>query len=171
MRGLVMDLRSRTDGCRNLPGCLKMSRPGYIGLPATEVPQIQVAAGTRMLRAAGVTGPVNALTDRVLSVVTVDKGSEVDLPAPAGRQILCHAMRGSVMVDGTEAPRGHSSPSTTKATSASRHCGMLRCSMTMPHRSGSRSRSLRHEHCRRARVHLPGFSTGPDRQADRREPG
>lgn len=92
----------------NLPARLKMTRPAYTGVQAPQIPAISLADGKGALELvagtlAGTTGPIRSLTGVFMSVVRLDAGGRVALPAPQGRSVLLYVVRGSVRIAGTDA--------------------------------------------------------------------
>ena len=95
----------------NLPARLKMTTPRYTGVQRPDIPAIAAAPGVTVNLIAGtldgVTGPIDSLTDTFMSVVRLDPGAEVSLPAPAGRSVFLYVVRGEAKVDGSLVPQWH----------------------------------------------------------------
>lgn len=96
----------------NLPSRLKMTAPGYVGLQAQDIPQIPLRKGHGTVslisgNVAGVTGPIESLTDVTLMTLQMTAGSEVTLEAPASRQVFLYTVKGCLDIDGVEAQAWH----------------------------------------------------------------
>jgi redox-sensitive bicupin YhaK (pirin superfamily) len=92
----------------NLPARLKMSPPRYTGLQREEIPQASLEGGRLNLIAGtfGATrGPVETLTNIVISTVELDAGASVILPAPSGRAVFLYVVRGEAAVGGEPVAR------------------------------------------------------------------
>jgi hypothetical protein len=89
----------------NLPARLKMTPPAYQGLDAGEIP-VAEADGVRIGAVSGewtgVQGAIQPLTDIALSVVRMQPGSAVELPAPPGTAVFFYTVAGSVRAGGGE---------------------------------------------------------------------
>ncbi len=95
----------------NLPAALKMSPPRYVGLQAGAIPTIGLDGGAARLslvsgQLCGVTGPVTSLTDVFMSMVDLDTGASIALPAPQGRSVLFYVVAGSLDLDGQSVGAG-----------------------------------------------------------------
>ena len=95
----------------NLPARLKMTAPRYIGVQQPDIPSIAPSPGATVNLVAGelngTRGPIDSLTDTFMSIVRLEPGSEVTLPAPAGRAVFLYVVRGDVAVDGSPVPQWH----------------------------------------------------------------
>ena len=96
----------------NLPARLKMTPPRYTGLQRADIPALEAAPGVIVNlvsgRLGGAAGPVDSLTDTFMSVVALAPGSEAVLPAPAAAgRIFLYVARGTVAIDGADAPQWH----------------------------------------------------------------
>jgi len=95
----------------NLPARLKMTPPRYTGVQAPDIPAIELAPGVTVDLISGdldgTAGPVDSLTDTFMSVVRLEPGAEVTLPAPAGRTVFLYIVRGDAKVAGTLVPQWH----------------------------------------------------------------
>ena len=88
----------------NLPARLKMTEPRYSGLQGPDIPAIAVSGGTLHLVSGefdGHTGPIASLTDVFMSVVRLDPGAVVSLPAPRSRNVFLYVVEGGGTVAGT----------------------------------------------------------------------
>lgn len=92
----------------NLPRRLKMVRPSYTGLNASEVPEVRLPDGGTLSLASGslggTSGPITSLTDTFMSILRFDSPGEAALPAPSGRSVLFYVVHGMVEVDGQNLP-------------------------------------------------------------------
>ncbi len=95
----------------NLPARLKMTAPRYTGVQRPDIPAIAAAPGATVDLIAGsldgITGPIESLTDTFMSVVRLEPGAEVTLPAPVGRTVFLYVVRGEVKVAGSLVPQWH----------------------------------------------------------------
>ena len=95
----------------NLPARLKMTAPRYTGVQKPDIPAIEAAPGATISlvsgQIGGETGPVSSLTDTFMSVVRLESGAEVALPAPAGRTVFLYVVRGEAKVAGSLVPQWH----------------------------------------------------------------
>jgi redox-sensitive bicupin YhaK (pirin superfamily) len=95
----------------NLPARLKMTAPDYVGLQRGDIPAVSAAPGVTVELTAGslgdVTGPMASLTGTFMSVVRLEPGAEVTLPAPAARAVFLYVVRGETQVGGAAAPEWH----------------------------------------------------------------
>jgi quercetin 2,3-dioxygenase len=95
----------------NLPSRLKMTRPRYRGLQRDELPVVALGdgAGAQLVSGelGGVAGPIASLTGLTMATVALAPGARVELPAPAGRQVLFYTVRGAVTASGRPVPRWH----------------------------------------------------------------
>lgn len=95
----------------NLPARLKVTPPRYTGVQAPDILAIEAAPGVVVNLIAGtlhgVNGPIESLTDTFMSVVRLEPGAEVTLPAPAGRTVFLYVVRGEARVEGSTVPQWH----------------------------------------------------------------
>ncbi|MBB4658259.1 pirin family protein [Parvularcula dongshanensis] len=88
----------------NLPPALKMTEPRYTGLQRDEIPALDLGGGASAQLISGElkgeTGPIPSLTGVMMSVVHLEAGASVALPAPAARNVFLYAVRGTVSVGG-----------------------------------------------------------------------
>ncbi len=96
----------------NLPSSLKMTAPRYTGVQVKDIPAISIAEGQGTLNLIsgtfkGVTGPIPSLTGVFMSTVRLSAGSEIDLPAPTGRNVFLYVVSGKVDVSGTPVDAWH----------------------------------------------------------------
>lgn len=95
----------------NLPARLKMTAPRYTGVQRPDIPAVTAAPGATVDLIAGslddVTGPIESLTDTFMSVVRLEPGTEVTLPAPAGRTVFLYVVRGEAKAAGSLIPQWH----------------------------------------------------------------
>ncbi len=87
----------------NLPARLKMANPGYRGLERDEIPAITVAGGAARVNLIagsfeGRVGPVQSLTGVTMMTAALEPGAAIDLPAPAGRNVLLYVIHGAIAV-------------------------------------------------------------------------
>ncbi|MGC1301502.1 MAG: pirin family protein [Caulobacteraceae bacterium] len=96
----------------NLPARLKMAKPAYIGLEASDLAAIrgsddrvtvELVSGTLDGRA----GPIQSLTDIHLMVVKAKAGGAIDLPVAPGRAVFLYVVGGDITVDGAPASAQH----------------------------------------------------------------
>lgn len=95
----------------NLPARLKMTPPRYTGVQRPDIPAIAAATGATVNLIAGTldgtTGPIDSLTDTFMSVIRLDAGAELALPAPTGRTVFLYLVRGEAKVGGSLVPKWH----------------------------------------------------------------
>ncbi|CAM3593274.1 nuclease PIN [Rouxiella silvae] len=96
----------------NLPARLKMTAPSYVGLQAAEIPQIPLSHGEGSVslisgEVAGVSGPINTLTDVTMMTVQLAAGSEITLSAPAAREVFLYTVKGRLQIGDDEAQAWH----------------------------------------------------------------
>ncbi|MFN3725875.1 MAG: pirin family protein [Allosphingosinicella sp.] len=95
----------------NLPARLKMTPPRYTGVQRPDIPAIAAAPGATVNLIAGsldgITGPIDSLTDTFMSVIRLDPGAELALPAPTGRTVFLYLVRGEAKVAGSLVPQWH----------------------------------------------------------------
>jgi redox-sensitive bicupin YhaK (pirin superfamily) len=89
----------------NLPAGLKMSMPGYRGLEREEIPAIAIGGGKATVNLIagsleGRVGPVESLTHVTMMTAALDAGAAIELPAPAGRNVLLYVIHGQIAVSG-----------------------------------------------------------------------
>lgn len=89
----------------NLPARLKMTEPRYTGLQRSGIPVLQLAEGTLHLVSGefdGTAGPIRSLTGVFMSIVHLDAGACVTLPAPRQRNVFLYVVEGLGVISGTE---------------------------------------------------------------------
>jgi redox-sensitive bicupin YhaK (pirin superfamily) len=95
----------------NLPARLKMTPPRYTGVQLRDIPAITASLGATVNLIAGslegVTGPIESLTQTFMSVVRLEPGAEVTLPAPTGRTVFLYVVRGEAKVADSLVPQWH----------------------------------------------------------------
>ena len=96
----------------NLPARLKMTKPAYTGVQASQGPAVSLADGQGTLQLvsgtfAGITGPIRSLTGVFMSVVQLAAGARIALPAPQGRSVFLYLVDGTVQIAGTEVAQWH----------------------------------------------------------------
>jgi redox-sensitive bicupin YhaK (pirin superfamily) len=96
----------------NLPARLKMVAPRYTGVQRDGLPVVMLDDGRGRLALIsgeidGQTGPVASLTDVFMSILTLEPGARVVLPAPAARNIFLYLVRGPAIVSGSAVPPWH----------------------------------------------------------------
>ena len=89
----------------NLPASDKMAAPRYQDIPASEVPEVDVAEGVTAKVIAGTladaTGPVAGVaTEPLYYDLSFDGRAEAHLPTPPGHNVFVYAFEGSVHVLG-----------------------------------------------------------------------
>ena len=91
----------------NLPAKDKMVAPRYIGLQKEEIPTVTLADGAVIHAVsgqwAGTAGAVQPLADVQLAWVELPAAARLALPIAAARNIFFYVVRGTVLVNGTEA--------------------------------------------------------------------
>ena len=91
----------------NLPAKDKMVAPRYIGLQKEEIPTVTLADGAVIHAVsgqwAGTAGAVQPLADVQLAWVELPAAARLTLPIAAARNIFFYVVRGTVLVNGTEA--------------------------------------------------------------------
>jgi len=96
----------------NLPSRLKMTSPRYTGVQKDGIPALALPDGAGELALvsgefAGATGPVRSLTGVFMSVVRLNAGARVELPAPRERNVFLYIARGSASVSGRQVDKWH----------------------------------------------------------------
>jgi redox-sensitive bicupin YhaK (pirin superfamily) len=96
----------------NLPGRLKMTAPRYTGVQARAIPKASLDQGRANLALVSgafndKVGPIDSLTGVFMSTVEFQRGSQVVLPAPSGRNVLFYVIAGTVEVDGRSVEAGN----------------------------------------------------------------
>ncbi|MDE1179985.1 pirin family protein [Paraburkholderia sp.] len=91
----------------NLPAKLKMTKPRYIGLQAPELPVVDAAgSGAQVQLIAGewqgVGGPVESLTNALMSVVRIPAGDRVQFDGLNGRVVFLYVVRGGISIGGAQ---------------------------------------------------------------------
>jgi len=87
----------------NLPARLKLTEPRYSGLQEPDIPALALPGGTLHLVAGefnGATGPVRSLTGVFMSVVRLEPGARVSLPAPRSRNVFLYVVEGRGTISG-----------------------------------------------------------------------
>jgi len=89
----------------NLPSRLKMVKPQYIGLQRDEIPTITSADGKVRVELIsgqweGQTGPIRSLTGVEMSLMRLDAGASLEIPAPKERSVFLYVVRGEVTLAG-----------------------------------------------------------------------
>jgi len=90
----------------NLPRRLKDAEPGYIGLQATDIPQIVSDEGRVKLNLisgehADHSGPVKSLTGLWMSSLEINAGGSLHLEVDPSREIFFYLVKGEADVNGT----------------------------------------------------------------------
>jgi redox-sensitive bicupin YhaK (pirin superfamily) len=91
----------------NLPAKLKLAKPAYTGLQRADIPLVKLDGGQAQLIAGewnGVRGPVDSLIGAFMSVLTLQPGARVTLPAPRERNVFFYVVRGALSVSGEAVP-------------------------------------------------------------------
>jgi quercetin 2,3-dioxygenase len=96
----------------NLPSRLKMTEPRYIGLRRDQIPELTADDGRVSIQLIsgeweGERGPIESLTEVMMSTVVLRRGASIVLPAPSGRTALLYVVRGRVTVDGHAVEQFH----------------------------------------------------------------
>jgi redox-sensitive bicupin YhaK (pirin superfamily) len=96
----------------NLPARLKMTQPAYTGLQREQIPAIPADNGRATVNLVsgqfdGQVGPIESLTGVAMMTVTMNAGSRVTLPAPAGRAVFLYIVAGELDVDETAVKPWH----------------------------------------------------------------
>lgn len=96
----------------NLPARLKMTQPAYTGLQREQIPAIPADDGRATVNLVsgqfdGQVGPIESLTGVAMMTVTMNAGSRVTLPAPAGRAVFLYIVAGELDVDETAVKPWH----------------------------------------------------------------
>jgi redox-sensitive bicupin YhaK (pirin superfamily) len=84
----------------NLPARLKMTEPRYSGVDVSRIPAVPISGGPGMMHLVsgefgGNAGPIESLTGVFMSTVRLPAGTEVQLPAPRGRNVFFYVVRGN----------------------------------------------------------------------------
>jgi redox-sensitive bicupin YhaK (pirin superfamily) len=92
----------------NLPARLKMSRPGYVGLQADQIPAIDTGHGAVVHLIAGEYdghhGPIRSLTGVMMAMVEMKAATALTLPVPSGRGVFLYDVQGEVRIGGASVP-------------------------------------------------------------------
>ena len=96
----------------NLPAALKMTAPRYSGVQKEKIPHLPLGdnSGVMELIAGeynGTQGPIVPLTGVFMSVVRINSGATVTLPAPQDRDIFLYVVTGSLSISGESVPKWH----------------------------------------------------------------
>jgi quercetin 2,3-dioxygenase len=89
----------------NLPARLKMTRPGYTGVQADQIPTITSENATVHLVSGdyqGATGAITSLTGVFMSWVELQPGGRVSFEGLSGRDVFCYVVRGDVAINGAD---------------------------------------------------------------------
>jgi quercetin 2,3-dioxygenase len=81
----------------NLPPQLKMTEPRYTGLQKDQIPAFREGRSTIYLISGewdGHRGPIESLTGVAMMTVEMEKGAQLSLPAPPGRNVFFYIVRG-----------------------------------------------------------------------------
>lgn len=89
----------------NLPADLKMSKPAYFGLEASELPKVPIDSGKAELDLIsgfldGVQGPVRSLTGLFTSRLRIEPGAEIELNTETSREVMLYVVSGKLNVNG-----------------------------------------------------------------------
>lgn len=88
----------------NLPSALKMVEPRYVGLQKDQLPSFPSGRGASIVPVSGLwdgrRSPIESLTGVHMSIVSLESGGSLELPAPGGRNVFLYAVRGGVRVAG-----------------------------------------------------------------------
>ena len=118
----------------NLPSKLKMVKPRYVGLQRDQIPTITTADGKVRVELIsgtfeGHVGPIESLTGVEMSVVRMDPGASLNIPAPAAKNVFLYVVRGEVSVAGKPVKGFHlaqlNADGDTVSLSASSDCVLL----------------------------------------------
>ncbi len=87
----------------NLPGRLKMTKPQYVGLQRDAIPAIAAADGKASIALVsgewqGQRGPITSLTGVDMMVLTLTAGAQLDIPAPASKNVFFYLIDGAVQI-------------------------------------------------------------------------
>jgi quercetin 2,3-dioxygenase len=93
----------------NLPARLKMTKPRYQDVPSAQIPEVKRPDGSRIRVIAGlvegVAGAVSEIyADPTYLDVTLQPGSSIELPTPAGHVALLYVFRGQVVLGEVSVP-------------------------------------------------------------------
>lgn len=96
----------------NLPASIKMTKPRYSGVQREKIPHLPLAdnAGVIELIAGefqGTEGPIVPLTGVFMSMVRINSGATVTLPAPQERDIFLYVVSGSISISGGSVQKWH----------------------------------------------------------------
>ncbi|MFD2438781.1 pirin family protein [Modicisalibacter luteus] len=89
-----------------------MTQPAYTGLQREQIPAISADDGRATVNLVsgqfdGQVGPIESLTGVAMMTVTMNAGSRVTLPAPAGRAVFLYIVAGELDVDETAVKPWH----------------------------------------------------------------
>jgi len=90
----------------NLPACLKMTPPRYLGLQRDQIPTVRAADGQSAVNLIagtlqGKQGPVHSLTGVFMATWESQPGGHVRFERLAGRDVFLYVIRGEVTIAGT----------------------------------------------------------------------
>ena len=91
----------------NLPAKLKFAKPAYTGLQRADIPLVKLDGGEAQLIAGewnGARGPVDSLIGAFMSVLTLEAGARITLPAQRDRNVFFYVVRGALNVSGEAVP-------------------------------------------------------------------
>ncbi|NIC07527.1 pirin family protein [Billgrantia bachuensis] len=96
----------------NLPSRLKMVSPHYVGVQRDAIPTVTLDEGRGSLeliagKYGDEVGSVESLTQVFMSVVRLEAGGRVELPAPAGRNVFLYTVSGQARVAGERVEPWH----------------------------------------------------------------
>lgn len=94
----------------NLPRAYKMSAPRYQGIASTQIPTVDLGAGSTARVIAGeldgVRGPAQTVTPLNVFDIRLKAGTLTELSIPAGHQTGLVVLRGNVVINGTTEVNG-----------------------------------------------------------------
>jgi redox-sensitive bicupin YhaK (pirin superfamily) len=100
----------------NLPSRLKMTKPGYVGLQAADIPTfttdggrvtVEPVSGSWPGPGGGVEAPIQSLIDIQLAVLKFKPGGTFETPVARGRTVFLYVVAGQVAVGGTAVEPWH----------------------------------------------------------------
>jgi len=95
----------------NLPARHKMAPPGYQGLSASSIPEVEIPGGGGRVRVVagsfrGQRGPARTFTPIELWDLRLQSSGPVELPVPEGHTAALVVLHGEIVLDGSETVRG-----------------------------------------------------------------
>ena len=94
----------------NLPAARKMSKPGYQGIAAADIPRVELGPGSYARIIAGqldgVRGPAKTFTPVNVFDVRMEPGGKADLRLPDGQNSAIVLLRGEIVVNGSASLKG-----------------------------------------------------------------